>query len=375
MKTKFFNKIILCAILILFLVLSSTVFATNVTNTNSDNVVQSLETNYDFVSSDLFRAGLEVNLSQIIDGNAFAYGSNVNVTGEIYGDLLVFSNNLIISEDAIIHGNIFAFSNNISFSGIASDIYAFASNFSMESESIIARNLYVSSNNVSLNGKISRDAFITANDISFAESENAIIEGNFNYSSENEIEIPDELVKGEIEYTAITKNPTNIALSILTSTISALLFSFVVIMLSIWLSPNFKDKACEIITKSNLKAFGIGLLVFFGIIIAAFILLLFTYGYGAGIAVAGIGLLILAYSIANTVFSISIGKLLANKFNFNKNTAFVLFSLLIVLIINLISYIPYVGKPITFITAIIGLGILSINSYKRVKTSPETEKQ
>lgn len=375
MKTKFFNKVILCAILILFLVLSSTVFATNVTNTTSNNIIHSFETDYEFVSSDLFRAGLEVNLSQIIDGNTFVYGSNVNVTGEIYGDLLVFSNNLTISENAIIHGNIFAFSNNISFAGIASDIYAFASNFSMESKSIIARNLYVSSNNVSLNGKISRDAFITANDISFAVNENPIIEGNLNYTSENEIEIPDELVTGEIKYTAITQTPTNIALSILTKTISALLFSFVVIMLSIWLSPNFKDKACEIITKRNLKAFGIGLLVFFGIVIAAFILLLFTYGYGAGIAIASIGLLLLAYSIANTVFSISIGKLLANKFNFNKNTAFVLFSLLIVLIINLISYIPYVGKPITFITAIIGLGILSINSYKRVKTSPETEKQ
>ena len=61
----------------------------------------------------------------------------------------------------------------------------------------------------------------------------------------------------------------------------------------------------------------------------------------------------------------SIGKLLANKFNFTKTVAFVVLSLLIVLILELVKFIPYIGGPIRFITAITGLGILCINAYKR----------
>ena len=61
----------------------------------------------------------------------------------------------------------------------------------------------------------------------------------------------------------------------------------------------------------------------------------------------------------------AVGKLITQKLNLNKNVAYVLFSLLIVLVITLIRYIPYVGGFITFITSIIGLGILCVNAYKR----------
>ena len=61
----------------------------------------------------------------------------------------------------------------------------------------------------------------------------------------------------------------------------------------------------------------------------------------------------------------SIGKLITNKLNLNKNVAFILFSLLIVLVLALVKYIPYVGTPINFITSMIGLGIISINAFKR----------
>ena len=71
----------------------------------------------------------------------------------------------------------------------------------------------------------------------------------------------------------------------------------------------------------------------------------------------------------------AIGKLLANKFNFTKNTPFVLLSLLVVLVIQLIKFIPYIGTPITFITAIVGLGTLCINAYKRKDLIADTSKE
>lgn len=366
---KLFSKIILIAFLILFVSLSSVSFATNevTTNTVDEDILSSYETNYTFVASDLFLFDANVEISDIIHGNAFVYGGTVNVTGEIYGDLFVIANSLNISKDAVVYGNIFALATNITISGLASDVYAMtSSSFVLDETGYIDRNVNLTADSVSLSGQIGRDANLTCNNLSIPESSEEIIGGDLSYTAESEFQIPEGVVSGEILYTAPAEVDTStIILSEISNIISVLLYAFVIIMLTIWIAPKFKDRVCEIISKKGFLSFGIGLLVFFGIIIIAFLLLLFTSGFGAMIAVATVGLLILAFSISNTVFSMAIGKRIANKFNWNGNVAYVLLSLLVVLILELISYIPYVGAPIRFITAIIGLGIISVNAFKR----------
>lgn len=428
MRTKLFSKIFLCSILILFVALSSTAFASdavmpisadnvvteentvaednterntqaveNATSAESDatgetssgeEIITTYQTDYEFATSDKFYYDSAVEISEVIDGNAFAYGNSVNVTGEIYGDLFIAGNKLIISEDAVVHGNVFAFGGTLEISGICSDVYAYVSDFKLNSTAIVARNVNLAANTVTLSGQINRDANISSNNISFdlADDEtssneatnedrqealisemtkNIVIQGNLNYTSENEQNIPEEAVAGEIEYSQVQTDTQGIILSVVKSIISGLIFSFVIIMLLIWIAPKFKDRASAIVEKSSFKAFGIGLLVFFGTILAVIILLLFTAGLASSVAVAAAGLLALAYVVSNTIFSMSIGKLIANKLNLNKNVAFVLFSLLIVLVLALVRYIPYVGVPVNFITSMIGLGIIAINAFKR----------
>ena len=366
---KLFSKIILIAFLILFVSLSSVSFATNevTTNTVDEDILSSYETNYTFVASDLFLFDANVEISDIIHGNAFVYGGTVNVTGEIYGDLFVIANSLNISKDAVVYGNIFALATNITISGLATDVYPMTSSeFVLDETGYIDRNINLSADSVSLPGQIGRDANLTCNNLSIPESSEEIIGGDLSYTAESEFQIPEGVVSGEISYTAPAEVDTStIILSEISNIISVLLYAFVIIMLTNWIAPKYKDRVSEIISKKGFLSFGIGLLVFFGIIIIAFLLLLFTSGFGAMIAVATVGLLILAFWISNTVFSMAIGKRIANKFNWNGNVAYVLLSLLIVLILELISYIPYVGAPIRFITAIIGLGIISVNAFKR----------
>lgn len=358
--------------LVLLLLFSLQVCASDSNSLNSENsndVIASYETDYSHTSSDLFLYNNTIEVSDIVDGNVFAYGSSVTITGEIYGDLFVFANSLTIAEDAIIYGNVFSYATDIKISGIVSDVYAITSNFSLEASSGIARNLYLSSNTISLSGKVGRDAYISTENLSIGDTlgdnTEAIIQGNLNYISQTNFIISEDLVGGEINYTAIQTNTNNIVWSILSSLIRALLFALVIILLSVWLTPKFKERACEIITKKSFVAFGIGILVFLAIIIIAFILFVFTYGFGMSIAIALVALLILAYTISNTVFSMSISKLIVNKINKDNTITFVLVSLLIILIIELVKYIPYVGGPISFITSMIGLGILCINAYKR----------
>lgn len=332
-----------------------------------EDVLASYETDYEFVDSDLYLFDVNLDISQVVDGNVFAYGQTVNVSGEINGDLFVFASNLTIEESAIIHGNVFALASDMTVSGIAADVYAMADNFSLSEKSIIARNLYLSSNNISLEGQVSRDAYIAANTLKIAENDEPVIEGNLTYSSTSEAQINEASVGGEIKYNAVQVDNSARVWSVVSNLISALVLSFIVIMILLWIAPKFKDNICEIIAKKSFLSFGIGLLVFFATIIAAIILLLFTYGFGASTAVVAIAFLILGYVLSSTVFSMALGKLLANKFGFTKNVAYVLLSLLIVLIVNLIRYIPYVGGPIGFIIAMVGLGIICVNAYKREK--------
>ena len=332
-----------------------------------EDILASYETDYVFVDSDLYLFDVNLDISQVVDGNVFAYGQTVNVSGEINGDLFVFASNLTIEESAIIHGNVFALASDMTVSGIAADVYAMADNFSLSEKSIIARNLYLSSNNISLEGQVSRDAYIAANTLKIAENDEPVIEGNLTYSSTSEAQINEASVGGEIKYNAVQVDNSARIWSVVSDLISALVLSFIIIMILLWINPKFKDNVCEIIAKKSFLSFGIGLLVFFATIIISIILLLFTGGLGASTAVVAIVFLILGYILSSTVFSMALGKLLANKFGFNKNVAYVLLSLLIVLIVNLIRYIPYVGGPIGFIIAMVGLGIICVNAYKREK--------
>ena len=359
------NKIFLAFFLVIFLVSSSIALASDTSNESATNeVLDSYETNYKYVLSDMFLFDTNIEISEIVDGNVFAYGQAVEVTGEIYGNLFVFANNLHIDKNAIIHGSVFALATNANVAGIVSDFYGIIETYNLESTGIIARNLYLMSNDISLYGKIDRDANISSEEIKFDDNASNVIGGNLNYSSVNEFQISDEVVTGEINYKQINKNTSDNILLIISKSISTVLFSFVVIMLSLWISPHFKDRTGKIIAKKSLLALGIGILIFIGVIAISLMLIFFSYGFGTTIAIAAIALLILAFSIANTVFSMSIAKIIANKFSL-KNVAFVLLTLLIVLIIDLISYVPYIGGLVGFITAIFGLGILGISAYKR----------
>ncbi len=360
----------LSCLLILFCIFSINVFATiepREVSSESNEVMPISEAGIsqtnNYKDSDLFLYDVNVDLSDTVNGNVFIYAQTVNISGEIYGDVFVIADTINIAENALIHGNIFALSSSLSVSGIVSDIFTMSDSVTLNSTGIISRNIYATASNIDVSGKISRDANLSVNTLTL--NENSSIEGNLNYSSENEAQITDNVVKGNVNFNQIKANTENQIISIIFSIIKTLILSFVIIMLLLWIAPKFKERVSEILAKKSLKSFGIGLLVFFGTIIGAFILLLFLYGFAANVAVLAVAILIIACVISPTVFSMAIGQLLANKFKLNGNTAYVLLSLLVMLIVKLIGYIPYIGLPVSIIIFILGLGIMCINSYKR----------
>lgn len=384
MKSIIKNKIVLLTIILLllfstFCMAANTVENSVVSNTVSNTTTEgtnSTEATYKFVTSDVYKFDSDIKINDVIDGNVFAFGNTVSISGEIGGDVFVMGNQVDFSDNAYIHGNIFVLANNVKFGGIAYDIYGCAANIKLEKSSIVARDVKLGADNVTIEGSVKRNAYISTSTLTFPEGAKSLIAGNLNYSSKSEISFDKNAVAGEVLFTADKSEEISLATRIasyINKILSALVYSLVVILLAIWLAPKFTNQAHSILKEKPLPTFGVGLLASIVVIAFSIAFLLLTYGLGAGISFAVIGLFILAFTIATTIFSMAIGKLLANKFNLEKTYQFVLLSLAVVLGINLLSLIPYIGGLISFIANMFGIGIITFNLIKKDNKTQDSE--
>lgn len=377
MKSIFKSKIVL--FMIIFLMLFSTLcMASDIapisssTSNEVSNTENSIDETYEFIESDVYKFDKDITIDSIVDGNVFVFGNNITISGEVGGDVFAFGDNVTVTDQAYIHGNIFVFGNRITINGICYDVYAAGESFTLESKAIISRDLRLAADRTNLNGQVKRDAYISTNELVFPDNAQNIIAGDLNYTSSTEFNIADSIVSGTIAYTpekAKERMSFETIISYVKSIISTLLYSLVVILLVLWLAPNFKEKAGKLLSSKVPLSLGVGLLTSLIIIVGSFAILFITWGLGTGISVAIITMYILTLTISKTVFSMSAAKLIANKSEKikNNNIIFVLLSLLVILVISILELIPFIGGLIGFILSMIGLGIIVLNIISKKK--------
>lgn len=322
----------------------------------------------EYVASDLYTFNEEVIIDTIVDGNAFILGNNITISGEIGGDLFAFGENVKIENTAYIHGNIFVYAENFEMNGICYDVYSISQNFNLNKDAIIVRDIKSISEKIHINGQIKRNAYITTNELIFPDNSTNLIAGNLDYHSNYEFAIKDGIVGGEITFTQeVSEQPTitDIFTSHVTNIIATLLYSLVVIVLTIWMAPKFKEKSALILQKRAPLSFGVGLLTSVVISVGSILLLFTTLGLSFGVSVAAITIFILALTISKTVFSMALGKLISKKFKKDNNVIFIGMSLLFVLAVSLIELVPYVGGFVSFAVTMIGFGIILLNLISR----------
>lgn len=228
MKRKIFIYVFL-----LFLILSTSVFATNVSQTESsatdnnftvlnkvdENLFNSSDTfemvanssiNGDlFLISDIATLKSDVSYSDsvskdgeyvidkinsyaIINGNAFICCNEFTLEPgcEINGDLYIVAKNINIQKSSSISGNLFAVCENLVLNGkVGNSVYATSKTFNMNYYGSIYKDLELSSQNVTLNSVIRRDANISAEEITtntdFLTYGNFTVNANsFNFSGQ-----------------------------------------------------------------------------------------------------------------------------------------------------------------------------------------------
>ena len=318
--------------------------------------------------NDVYLTGDEVTIDYVVDGNLFVIAKTVNINSQIGGDAFIISSNINVGEQGYIFSNLFALSQELNISGTVYDLYTCSQNTTIDG--YIYRDIKVLSNTLNLNGTIGRNAFVSAQNINFAKSNESedelvtsnksMIYGDLNYTSPNQLNIPDGTVTGSVNYSKLDETTEKNVSTIIQDSIwnlgTFVVTIAVIWLLILWLAPKFLSKTDYLVSKKILPSLGFGTLTSVAIIASAIILLII--GITAKVALLSIGFLILLLFIGVPIFTISINQFICKKLKVEKTIA--TFGILIITsaIVWLTTIIPFVGGLINLIIKLIGLGII-----------------
>ena len=350
---------------------NETATSENVTTTNEE--VTTTEEN--FKQSDIYLTGDNITIDYIVDGNLFVFANNVTINSQIGGDAFIFANSVTVGEQGYVFSNLFTVANTVNVQGVVYDLYALSTNVNITG--YVYRDIKVSTNNLNIYGAIGRNAFVKCNNMSFVQdnaneteetttiSSQGIINGNLEYSSRNEITIPDGTVTGEVKFNQVTTNNTRTLQSYITSLGTIIATAIFVWLVCLWLAPKFIKKPNLIDKKSILPEIGLGIITPIVLLLISLVLILLGITSSFGLLLLAISFILIGLS--TSIFIIAINNLVCNKLKIQKTIGN--FGMLIVTaaVLWLIGLIPYVGGIVGILAVLIGLGILIYYLIKKEK--------
>ena len=338
-------------------------------NDETNPVVDSTPSEDSLKKEDVYLVGDNVTIDYIVDGNLFVFANTVTINSQIGGDAFICANKVIVEDQGYIFSNLFTVSQDVEIKGVVYDVYAVSNNLSVQ-EGYIYRDLRVSCNNLTITGTVGRNAFVNCSNIAFStndtntesdeESSNrsttGVINGNLNYSSKNEISIPEGAVYGEANFNKVIANNDSTIKDYILSIGTFIATVLIIWLACLWIAPKFLDNTRSLVSKKTLPVIGIGLLT--PIVTVIISIILFMIGITAPIGFITLGILFILLAISKSIFTISINNLICNRFKIEK-TAGILGTLIASsAVLYLIGLIPYVGSIVNFIVIVIGLGII-----------------
>ncbi len=340
---------------------------TPVDNTSSLDIAPPNHENYFYAGTD------DVYLSIPVEGDVFIIsGGTVNIDTTVTGNAFICAPSIIISENATINASMFTVTNSLNIVGsIGVNVYNVSDDFTLDGT--IKNDLFSTSNKTNLNGSIYNCANISAENIIISEDAN--IEENLNYSSKETINIPNNVVKGNINYSLIdTKQDNSFDLNdFIFSVISFIVFVIVIFIISKWLNCKFVNKYPDFV-KNLPKSLLYGLL---GLIVTPIVcIFLLILGITINLSLVLMAIYFILLFIASSIVIIILAKLMSNKLHtkFEKanDTLLSILSIAVLsLVYKILQLIPTFGIIVTFAFVIVGIGILikSIIPTKEQKKS------
>ena len=357
--------------------------ASNETNgeASSENASNENANENTIYTSDYFAAGQNVKLNKLVDGNSFAMGDTINVTGQINGDLFVLGNKVIIDENAIIYNNLFVLAKELVINGTVYNLYSLSTYLTLGQSAIIYRDMASYSNKITFEGRVQRDVFVTANELNFPDNSKTLVYGSFNYTSVNEANIPDGIIKGDINFKKIDTSidTSTLILNYIIRFVATVIFVLAVVLFLIFFTPKAIDRAKYNLIERPFATTGIGIL---GIALIPFIVvLLMTLSVTLPLAMTLAVIYGILVSLAFSFFAIAIAKYLVDKFNLQKKWQLALFTIISALVMYALTIIPAIGGYAKLFFIVVGFGIVLVSIFSKKfektdkkETSKKTEK-
>ena len=306
-----------------------------------------------------------VTIDTPVDGNLFIMANTVTINTQIGGDAFIFANTLNIEENGYILNNVFACANTINVKGVAYNIYSVGDTLTIDG--FIYRDVKSVCNTLNINSMIGRNVFVDCSSITFKEKPNTedtpsitsygSIQGDLNYSSDQEISIPDGYVSGETHFSQLQNNTFDI--SNYMYSLGAILVSAIVLwLIGLWISPKLLHNTSHSMTlRKVLQIIGLGILV--PVIITLLSVIILLIPITSQLTILLLCVLVILFFISTSVAIINVNTMICNKLKITQNLYKLGFLIVTTIIYWLLTLIPYVGMVISLIAIIWGIGSIS----------------
>ena len=340
---------------------------------------QSLTVGKDEVlKKDLFFAGSQLRIDGTVDGDVYAFAQELDVSGHVTGDIIGFVRSVRISGQ--VDGNVRCLSNNITITGtVQKNVTTMNEDTRLESGAKVGHNFMAFSQILTVNGTVGRDVTAAFNEGNIAGT----IEGNLNSKGQSltigssaqidgqakyEGEKPAQVASGAklaspLEYTKIehkshAERGAGYFIWRIVWAGARILLGLVLIALM----PIFARETMESAERYG-ASLGLGVLVFFGVLIASFIACITVVGLLVGVSTFFLWLVAVfsSYVVVGGV----VGRWILGKANdFWPAIGRMALGVLIVVII---AGLPHIGGWIRFGVWIWGMGAIALALYRRLQ--------
>jgi cytoskeletal protein CcmA (bactofilin family) len=334
------------------------------------------------VKGDIYiTGGGRARIDGTVDGDLIVFCRSLDISGHVTGDVIVFSQSARISGQ--VDGNIRGFNNNITISGtVGKNVMVFDQAVTVDSNGKIAGSFTSFSESLNLDGKVGRDALlyvaqanlsgniggeIRAKGHALVISSSAVINGPTRWEGDNQAEVaPGAKLGSPVEFKQMERKREyrdgDYYLWRVIWTAAFVLFGMVLFLLV----PRF---AAETITaaESYGAPIGLGILVFFGVPIAAIIACFTVVGIPLAVFVVAFWMLMLC--CAEIVVGGVVGNLIFGKTSdtWGMIGRMALGFAIVRIVYTPLSHVHVVGFLAALGIWMWGMGAISLALYKRLQ--------
>ena len=367
------TSLLLGVLLLMALFIPSTVLAFNVKTADSIYVE-----NDEVIEGNMYIVAQNITIKGVVNGDLIALAQNINIEGQVVGDIISASQNLSVKGK--VGGNIRAMANTVSLmeTEINRNINLMATNIlidentninwdalllggTAEMRGNIKGSLHGVVDRLLIAGNVDKDVSFTVNNkvhqqegkpIQVLEGSN--IKGDLSYSYFKDLNINESAVSGTINFNErnVENNWQKNIWNFIISVFSTLVIGLVLISLS--------KKEMTIIQEKANNRYGKSLLVGLGVLfltpIISIILMMTIIGIPLGLIMLTLWLIALYF--AQIMVGLGLGKRIREEIFKTKNKNLMGDLIIGITVLYLLFAIPVFGGIITFLSTLLGLGVI-----------------